>query len=42
MHGVQRRIISVVIFFVFEVVIFCVVVAICDKVHAVDAMYGIL
>ena len=25
----------------FEVIIFCLVVAICDLVHAVEAMYGI-
>ena len=36
MHGVQRRTVSVVIFY-----IFCFVVAICDLVHAVDAMYGL-
>ena len=41
-HGVQRRMISVVNFFVFfEIIIFCFVVAICDLVHAVEAMYGL-
>ena len=41
-HGVQRRMISVVIFFrIFEIIIFCVVVSICDLVHAVEAMYGL-
>ena len=34
--------ISVVDFFrIFEIIIFCFVVAICDLVHAVVAMYGI-
>ena len=42
MHGVQRRMISVVNFFrIFEIVIFCFVVAICDLVHTVEAMYGL-
>ena len=35
--GVQHRMISVIIFFVF----FGFVVAICDLVHAVEAMYGL-
>ena len=40
---VQRRMISVDIFFrIFEIIIFCFVVAICDLVHDVDAMYGVL
>ena len=39
-HGVQRRMTSVVIFFrIFEIIIFCFVGAICDIVHAVEAMY---
>ena len=42
MHGVQRRMISVVIFFrIFEIIIFGFVVAICDLVHAVEAMCGL-
>ena len=28
-------------FCIFEIIIFCFVVAICDLVHAVEAMYGI-
>ena len=41
-HEVQHRIISVVNFFrIFEIIIFCFVVAICDLVHAVEAMYGL-
>ena len=28
-------------FRIFEIIIFCFVVAICDLVHAVEAMYGI-
>ena len=41
-HGVQRRMISVVNFFyIFEIIIFCLVVARCDLVHAVEAMYGL-
>ena len=37
-HGVQRRMISVDnIFRIFEIIIFCFVVAICDLVHAVEA-----
>ena len=42
MHGVQRRMISVVNVFVFLRQFFCFVVAICDLVHAVEAMYGLL
>ena len=39
-HWMQRRMISVVIFFVFlRLLFFCFVVAICDLVHAVEAMY---
>ena len=34
--------ISVVNFFrIFEIIIFCFVVAICDLVHAMEALYGI-
>ena len=41
-HGVQRRIISVSQFFrIFEIISFCFVVAICDLVHAVEAIYGL-
>ena len=41
-HGVQRRMISVVIFsYILDYYFFCFVVAICDLVHAVEAMYGI-
>ena len=42
-HGVQRRMISVGKFFVFLRLLFfiCFVVAICDLVHAVEAMYGL-
>ena len=41
-HGVQRRMISVVNFHhIFEIFIFCFVVAICDLVHAVEAIYGL-
>ena len=41
-HGVQRRMISVDNFFrIFEIIIVCFVVAICDLVHAVDAIYGL-
>ena len=41
-HGVQHRMISVVNFFcIFEIIIFYFVVAICDLVHAVEAMYGL-
>ena len=28
-------------FHIFEIIIFCFVVAICDLVHAVEAMYGL-
>ena len=39
-HGVQRRTISVVIFFVFfEITIFCFVVAICDLVHDMETIF---
>ena len=42
MHGVQHRMISVVNFFhIFEIIIFCFVVAICDLVHTVEAMHGL-
>ena len=43
-HGVQHRMISVDNFFcIFEIIIFCfvVTVAICDLVHAVEAMYSL-
>ena len=41
-HGVQRRMISVDNFFrFFEIIIFCFVVAICDLLQAVDAMYSL-
>ena len=39
-HGVHRRLISVVIICIFEIIIFCFIVAICDLDHAVEAMYG--
>ena len=35
-HGVQRRMISVVIFRIFEIIMSCFVVAICDLVHDVE------
>ena len=39
-HGVQRRVISVVIFFVFfDIIIFCLVVAICDQVHNEETIF---
>ena len=39
-HGVQRRLISVVNFFcIFEINIFCFVVAICDLVHDVETIF---
>ena len=38
----MRRMISGVSFFLyFEIIIFCFVVAVCDLVHAVEAMYGL-
>ena len=40
-HGVQRRMISVVNFSYFEIIISCLVVAICDLVQGVEAMYGL-
>ena len=41
-HGVQRKMISVDNFFcIFEIIIFCLVVAICDLEHAVEATYGL-
>ena len=41
-NGLQRWMMSVVNFFrIFEIIIFCFVFAICDLVHAVEAMYGI-
>ena len=40
MHGVQRRMISVVNFFrIFDIIIFCFVVAICDLVHDVETIF---
>ena len=42
LHGVQRKMVSVDICFVFfEIIIFCFVVAICDLVHAVKAVYSL-
>ena len=41
MHGVQRKMISVDNFFVFFLIIFCIVVAICDVVHVVEVMYSL-
>ena len=42
LHRVQRRIVSVDNFFrIFEIINFCFVVAICDLVHAVEAMNGL-
>ena len=39
-HGVQRRMISVVNFFrIFEIIIFCFVVAICDLLHDVETIF---
>ena len=39
-HGVHRRMISVDNFFrIFEIIIFCFVVAICNLVHDVEATY---
>ena len=41
-HGVQRRMISADIFFrIFEIIIFCFVVVICDILHAVEATHGL-
>ena len=41
-HGMQRMMISVANFFVFlRLLFFCFVVAICDLVHAVEAMYSL-
>ena len=38
----QRNMISVDNFFrIFEIIIFCFVVALCDLVHAVEDMYGL-
>ena len=40
-HGMQRRMISVDDFFsrIFEIIIFCCVVAICDQVHDVETIF---
>ena len=39
-HGVQRRMISMVNFFlIFEIIVFCFVVAICDLVHASETVF---
>ena len=38
-HGVQRRMISVAIFRIFEIITFCFVVAICDLVHGVETIF---
>ena len=41
-HGVQRRMISVDnCFRIFEIIIFCFVVSICDLVHAMKSMYSL-
>ena len=41
-HGMQRRMISVVNYFrIFDIIIFCFVVAVCDLVHDVESMYGL-
>ena len=41
-HGMQRRMISVDNFFVlFEIIIFCFVIAICDLVHNVETIFHI-
>ena len=41
-HRVQRMMISVDKFFcIFKIIIFCCVVAICDLVHGVEAMYSL-
>ena len=40
LHGVQCRMISVDNFFrIFEIIIFCCVVAICDLVHDVETIF---
>ena len=40
-HGVQRRMISVDNFFrIFEIIIFCFVVAICNLVHDVETIFA--
>ena len=40
MHGVQRRTFSVDYFFcIFEIIIFCCVVSICDLVHDVETIF---
>ena len=40
LHGVQHRMISVDNFFrIFEIIIFCFVVAICDLVHDVETIF---
>ena len=38
-HGVLRRMISVVILYIFEIFIFCFVVGICDLVHDVETIF---
>ena len=40
-QGVQRKMILGHFFCIFEIIIFCFVVAICDLVHAVEATYGL-
>ena len=41
-HGVQPKMISVDnLFRIFEIIIFCFVVAICDLVHTVEATYDL-
>ena len=41
MQGVQRRMISGHFFRIFGIIIFCILVAICDLVQAVEAMYSL-
>ena len=42
LHEVQRRMISVdILFRIFEIILFCFVVAICDLVHAVESTYDL-
>ena len=39
LHGMQRRMISVDFFRIFEIIIFCCVVVICDLVHDVETIF---
>ena len=42
LHGAQLRMITVNNFFrIFDIIIFCFLHAICDLVHAVEAIYGL-